>query len=87
MHIVLLCSDWAKRMESKAHDTEFKEIGMIQFHSQDFREEQAYKFFPPYYGCFITIEISSMICTFKPTKNHYISLKTIHDVVIQHIFK
>ena len=68
MHIVLLCSDWAKRMESKAHDTEFKEIGMIPFHSHAFREEQACKFFPPYYGGFKTIEISSMICIFKLTK-------------------
>ena len=45
MHIVLLCSDWAKQMESKAHDTDFKEIGIIPFHSHAFRDEQAYEFF------------------------------------------
>ena len=74
MHIVLLCSDWAKQMESKAHDTDFKEIGMIPFHSHAFREEQAYEFFPPNNNAFIAIEISSMICTFQSTKNHNIRL-------------
>ena len=56
MHIVLLCSDWANQIESKAHDTDFKEIGMIPFHSLAFREEQAYKFFPPNIAAFITIK-------------------------------